>query len=440
MPTIPTNILQNVQTYQKAELARLLNSFCAISLTNKKFKDFNNKVANLGDTVTFDMPPRYLTMGGLVINNQPSVQRVMSLSCVQAANVSGSYTDQQFIFNVRDYMKEFGDSAMAELGSKIEKDILTCINGTQRVIDPGNANYGQLVNTTSGGYRFYGNGTTAINSFNQLADALAKFRTFGAAPHNTRAIIPMSVVPSIVGSGLNQFAIQRNNEMAESWELGPFSSCDWYESNMLPMQIAGDIGNAGAPNNVMTVVSTNDPTGQNVTQITFTEPTGGTDANAINAGDMAQFNDGVPGFQNIRFLTFTGHFLTNLPVQFRMTNDAASLAGTVTVNVYPPLVWATNQNQNVSQPIVAGMQVTVQPSGQLGVIYSGDQFYLAMPELPNEEPYSTVKMIDPESGASIRHYWGSLFGQNVRSYVRDAIWGSVMVPDNAMILWFPLNQ
>jgi len=52
MASLPVNTLQNVQTYQKAELAWLLNSFCGISLSNKKFKNFNDFTANLGDTVT----------------------------------------------------------------------------------------------------------------------------------------------------------------------------------------------------------------------------------------------------------------------------------------------------------------------------------------------------------------------------------------------------
>ena len=42
MATLPVNTLQNVQTYQKAELAWLLNSFCGISLANKKFKNFKS--------------------------------------------------------------------------------------------------------------------------------------------------------------------------------------------------------------------------------------------------------------------------------------------------------------------------------------------------------------------------------------------------------------
>jgi hypothetical protein len=108
----PSNILQQVQTYQKAELAFLLNSFCMINLANKKFRNFNDLTANLGDTVTFDVAPRYITYNGLVITQQPSVQRLQSLTCSQAFNTSTGYTDQQFIFNVREYMDRFGEAAM----------------------------------------------------------------------------------------------------------------------------------------------------------------------------------------------------------------------------------------------------------------------------------------------------------------------------------------
>jgi hypothetical protein len=432
---VPNNILQTVQTYQKAELAWLLNSFCAISLANKKFKDFNDKTANLGDTVTFDLPPRYIGFNGLVITTQPSTQRVQSLSATQATNISAAYTDQQFIFNVRDYMDRFGKSAMDELGSIVEGDLLKNAVSGVRISDPNNADYNSL-QTNSGPYRFYGDGVTQITSYTQLAQALANFRSFGAAP-DVKGILPDLNVPAIVGTGLNQFAMSRNNEIANSWELGNFSRCEWYQSNLLPLHTAGSIGNTAAPNNVMTVVSTNDPTGVNVTQITFTEPTSGTDADAIKSGDLFQFNDGVSGRTNVRFRTFEGHFVTSLPFQFRATADAATTAGSVTVSVFPAIVWATTANQNVNTPIVAGMQVTPLPTHRAGLVYSGNQFYLAMPKLPDQEPYPTVNMMDPESGASIRHYWGTQFGQNNKAYVRDCLWGSTLVPDNCMRLIFP---
>ena len=441
MPSLPVNVLQTVQTYQKAELAWLLNSFCGIGMANKKFKSFNDLVANLGDTVTFDTTPRYISYAGLVITEQPSVQRVQSLVCSQAANVAAAYTDQQFIFNVRDYMDRFGMSAMKELGSLIESDILRNFVSGVVVNDPQNANFGSG-QVNSGPFRFYGDGVTPINSYTQLAQAVANFEDFGAATHKMEAILPVANIPAIVGTGLNQFAMDRNNDIAFDWELGRFANTDWYESNLLPTHVSGTIGNTAAPNNIMTVVSTNDPTGVNVTQITFTEPTSGTDANAIKAGDLFEFNDGVSGQPNMRFLTFIGHRVTQQPVQFRATADAATSAGSVTVSVQTingvGLVWAQNQNQNLNNAIAAGMTVTPLPSHRAGILMSGDQFYLAMPRLPDESPFTTVNMTDADSGASIRHYFGSQFGLNNRAYVRDAIWGSTLVAENSMRLIFPL--
>ncbi len=192
----------------------------------------------------------------------------------------------------------------------------------------------------------------------------------------------------------------------------------------------------------MTVVSTNDPTGVNVTSITFTEPTSGTDANAIKAGDLFQFNDGVSGKPNMRFLTFIGHRVSQQPVQFRAIADAATVSGSVTVQIQTingvGLVWAQNQNQNLNNTIQAGMTVTPVPSHRAGCLMSGDQFYLAMPRLPDESPFTTVNMTDSDSGASIRHYFGSQFGMNNRAYVRDVIWGSSLVAENSMRYIFPL--
>lgn len=440
--TTPVNILQTVQTYQKAELAWLLNSFVGISTANKKFQNFNDLVANLGDTVTFDTTPRYISYSGLVITEQPSVQRLQSLICSQAANVAAAYTDQQFIFNVRDYMDRFGMAAVKELGSLIESDILRNFISGVRVNDPQNANYGTL-QTQSGPFRFYGDGVTPINSFTQLAQSVANFEDFGAATHKMMAILPVPNIPAIVGTGLNQFAMDRNNDIAYDWMLGKFANTEWYESNLLPIHVSGTIGNSTGAANLLTLVSTNDPTGQNVTQITFsTDASVGNDANAIKAGDLLQFVDGVSGQPNLRFLTFIGHQVSSQPVQFRATADAVSSGNSVTVSLQTinnvGLVSAQNQNQNLNAALAAGMKVSVVPSHRAGILMSGDQFYLAMPRLPDESPFTTVNTTDPDSGASIRHYFGSQFGMNNRAYVRDCIWGSTLVAENSLRYCFPL--
>jgi hypothetical protein len=442
--TTPVNILQNVELYIKAELAWLQNSFWGIANANKSLAEFNDRPGNLGDVITFDNTPRYISFDGLVITQQPSVQRLQSLICSQAVNVAAGYTDEQFIFNVRDYMERFGMAAAQEVGTAIESDILLNIVSGVVGSNPNSPQYGQL-QYQSGPFRFYGNGTTPINSYTQLAQAWANFTAFGASDYKKRGVIPVDLVPAIIGTGLNQFAQDRNNDIATSWELGRYAGMDvdWSSSNLLPIHIAGTVGNAAAPNNVLTVVSTNDPTGQNVTSITFTATSGASDVNAIKAGDLLEFNDGVSGLPNMRFLTFIGHKPTRQPVQFRAIANAATDGGqSITIQIQTingvGLVWAQNQNQNLNNTIQAGMKVTVLPSHQAGWMDAGDAFYLAMPKLPNQSPFETVYFKDKESGASLRHYWGVQFGQDNRAYVRDSTWGSTLVPEDSMRLIFPM--
>lgn len=415
--TVPTNILQTVQTYQLSGLAYLQNLSCFVHTANTKFKDFEKLTANLGDTVTFDLPPRFTTTNSLVATFQPADQRVHALTVNKQISTSYAFTAQQFIFNVEDYMKRFGMSAAEELSAKVEANVAT--------------------NCVTAPYRFYGDGVTPINSYSQLASALALFRNYGSAKGMAKGYIQDTAVPSIVNSGLNQFVVKRNDETAMSWELGEFSRCDWYMSNFLPVHTAGTAGQEGL---TLTVVSTVQDANGAVTAITFSvSGAPGADANMIKENDKLQFNDGVSGHPNMRYLTFVGHQPSASPVQIRATADAASTGGSqVTVAIYPPLQVIATNDQNISYPIVSGMQCSVLPSHRAGMITAGDPLFLAMPRLPEEVPFPTANAVDPDTGVSFRQYYGSIFGQNTRGMIHDAIWGSTLIPEYSMSLIFPL--
>jgi hypothetical protein len=414
---MPTNILQQVVTYNESGLALLLNSFAFISTSNKKFKKFNDEIPmNLGDTVSFDLPPRFTTTNSLVVTFQAAEQRVQNLTVNKEASTAYEFTAQQFIFNVRDYMDKFGKSAIAEIGSKVEADVAS------------------LAETNT--FRFYGDGVTPINTYLQLANALAFFRNFGAAKTNTKGYLSDLTFPPIVNSGLNQFTTEKNNKEMNSWEIGKFSNSEWYQSNLLKTHTAGTEGNAGT---TLTVVSTVSNAAGGVIQITFSGTTAASDADSIKAYDKFQFNDGVGAFTNMRFRTFIGHEVSQCPVQFRATANAASTGGSqVTVDIYPPLQAAAGNTQNINTAIVAGMQVSVLPDHRCGLIIAGDPLFLAMPTLPEEVPYPTSVQMDPDSGASIRQYYGSLFGQNQRGMVHDTIWGKTLVDEYSMLVALPV--
>ena len=410
---VPNNILQQVQTYQLSNLAYLQNLNCFVATANTKFKNFEKLTANLGDTVTFDLPPRFTTAASLVATFQSADQRVENLTVDKAINVSYAFTAQQFLFNVESYMEQFGKAAVMEMSAEIEADIATvCVEAP---------------------YRFYGDGVTPINSYGQLAAALAMYRNYGAAKDNTKFYLSDIAQSAIVNTGLNQFATDRNNKSANSWDVGDFDRAAFYVSNLLPVHTAGTIGEDGT---VLTVVSVVKDANDAVIQIVFSGA--GTDADAVKEFDKFQFSDGVSGQPNLRYLTFIGHKVSSNPVQFRATANAASSAGNVTVDVYPPLKASQGNTRNLNFEIAAGMQVTALPSHRAGMITAGNPLFLGMPMLPEEVPFPTGNEVDPDTGVSLRMYYGSLFGQNQRGMIHDAIWGKKAVPEYVMSVVFPL--
>jgi len=405
-----SNSLIDVATYQMSGLALLQNMYCYINKANTKFRNFDRIVNNRGATVSFDLPPRFTTNTDLVATFQDSTQRVANLTVSSAANVAYEFTSQEEIFNVHDYMTRFGRSAVAELGAKVEADVARA----------------NLRN-----YRFYGDGTTAIDSYTQLSRALAFYRNYGSPSTDTRCVLSDIDVPAIIGSGLSQFALNRNNDIAQKWMVGEYDNCEFYRSNLLPVHTSGNVGENGT---TLTVVSIN-AAGDELVVNTG----GGADANAIKFNDLLQFSDGVSGHPDLRYLTFIGHQVSANPVQVRATQTApADASGDITLKISPALVDTAGPDQNINHPIAAGMELKALPSHRCGVIYGGDALFLAMPRLPEQEPFPTANAVDPDSGVSMRMYYGTKFGENQKGFVNDVIWGYRMVEEYAMRLIFPL--
>jgi hypothetical protein len=446
MPLYADNILQQVQTYQRSSLGLLQNLCCFVSTANTKFKDFEKIQANLGSSVTFDTPPRATTSAGLVAAWQPAVQLVETLTCDQAFNSSFTVTAQQRIFNLEkgedEYIEVFGKSFLTELANEVEGNLaLNCISAVpvMTVNAEGQSVPTGAYHTESGPFRYYGDGSTQLTSYNQLAQMIMLFKNFGSVSHGIKVYLPDTVYPAIVGTGLNQFAPERNNEIAMSWEVGEFGTprVKYYQSNLLPIHYAGNVGELGQ---VLTLISTNDPTGQNVTQLTFSGASV-SDVNAIKMGDMFQFNDGVSGFRSMRYLTYIGHKVSANKVQNRAIADAASDSnGHVTITLAWPLNWAGGQSLNLNQALQPGMQVSVLPSHKAGLVVGGDAFYIAMPQLPDQRPFDTANEYDPETAVSLRMTYGSIFGANQKGIIYDETHGSLVVKQYSMRVIVPLTQ
>jgi len=444
MPTVPTNLMQNVATFNRSELGALQNSYAMLHLGNKKFDNFQSKiVSNLGTTVSMRLPYRFTTTSGLAPNLQSIQQRLQNLTVDQAFSLDFAVDDQERLFNLKDesYMKEVGDGAVAELGARVER--LLSLNADSSVPVNGGTFATPVptgaLHTESGPFRFYGDGVTPINSFEQLAAMHAMFRNYGFVG-GMKVVLPDIQIPAIIGTGLTKFTIDRGNRTANSWEVGSFDTptVDYYRSNLLPIHYAGTIGNTATTGNQVTITSlVTDANGSITSLVCSTAVT--TDTNAIASGDLLQFMDGVAGHANVRYLTFTGHTTSANPVQVRATAKCASSGGSVTIPIYPALVTAQGQNQNVNNPIEVGMKLVVMPSHQCGLVISGDAFFLAMPRLPGTDPYVSSVETDPETGASMRMYRGYIIEQSTYGLFRNIILGSTLVPEYSMRILFPIS-
>lgn len=404
--SVPANTLQSVARYLDAGLGYLENQNCFMDprVANFKFKNFQNEVGQLGSTVNYEKPYRFRAYDTLTITNQATEMRVGTLTVNQAKNVAVAFTAEQFVFTVEEYMDKIGMGAIQELGAVIEADLASII--------PANT------------YRFYGDGSTAINSFGQLASALAYFRDYGAANNNFVGIIDPITQASIVNSGLSQFALARNNELANSWDIGRFSNCDWFISNHLPIHTAGY---AGQNSTTLTFSSINAAGNQ----ITFTGA--GTQTDFFLENDLLYFET------DVRYLSFVGHSTTQNQVQVRITASANSSGGTVVANIEPALVFSsTDPEANLSRALAVTDTAKVIDSHRCGLLMSGKPFFVAMPTLPSTTPFPSAQKMDPDTGVSLRMYYGEQYGMNNRGLAHDVIWGRALESEYCMRICFPL--
>lgn len=439
------NVLQNVATYTKADLGYLIFASVVLNpesrILTTALKNFNRTVPNnLGDTITFRRPYQYRTQNSLVANNQAIEQLVQTLSVTNVSLTDTSFSDQNYIFNLEDYMEEIGRSRMIEMGISIERDLFTQFAAEFRVNNDQSPVNGQVVDVGSGPFRFYSNGwaigDTVIPPYNdvtQLASSRVLFRNFGASPTNCISIIPDTVEPGIVGNALNQFVVDRNEDYGMTWKIGSQGGCRYFSTSLLPTHEAGVVGNNGE---ILTLTGTNENNGI-ITELTFSGATPN-QAGAVLYADRLRF-DPSTAF-NFRYLAWNGKQLTVVPVDVRATADVDSDgAGNVTIPIFPALnLNATQPGQNIPFSPPVGITAGILPTHRVGCMMSGNPFYFACPQLPSQEPFPTVVVNDETYGhLSLRHYYGTVFKQNLKSDVIDTIYGSTLVPENCMAMIFP---
>lgn len=412
------NVFVNVQTYQPYACAYLRHSSPLIYDANRKFDQFQDFTGNLGNTVLFQKQLLLKPTKSLVYNWEQTVQRTISLTVDKPLSVPLQYSAEQLVFNDAEaFMKDYGGKAA-----------MNCMSGEIETT------LAELAETET--FLHFGNGRTEINSYVQLSSALRKMRNYGNTLGDAKAYIPDFAVDKIINAGQNQFTLDRNNITANSWDLGSFAKCDWRISSFLKKHIAGSEGQA---NSTLTVVGVDtdpeDPT--KVVAITFSGASAASDPDSVKKGDKFTFNLSADTYMTI--LGSGGKASASL-VQFSAAANAASNGSSeVTVTLNNPLIASGNQ-QNITKQIAAGMTVSVADSHYVGLITQGDPLFLAMPRLPNTDPYKMKQDYDMDSGISVRFSYGTIYGQNIYGYAFDAIYGGQLNGENAMAVLFPLSS
>lgn len=428
----PVNYLPDTITKQQGCMALLENygPFCSPEIMNMRFREFNKTaINNYGNAVSISVPPRYISQGSLVVNNwQSSATEFETLICgvedtenpddSTVAAIPLAFDAQEITFQVENWMDDFGRSAVAEIATRVQAQVAS-----------------NILNS----YRYFGDvsGSMLINSYGQLDKARRKLNNYGSALGRRIMIIPDTAASDILNNGLDQFAIDRGNEDANSWKIAAQADTTYYTSNLLPQQIAGVAGQ----DQISLTLTAISPDG---TQLTLTGA--GTTANAALKNDILKID--YLNQTNLVYLTYIGHRPSQQRPSVRITADADSVGDVMTVFVDPPLIVAGTPNLNPAanlnvNPATAlggsGVACQIINSHTAGILWGGDPFYLAMPPLPDQSPYTTANQYDERSGVSIRLTRGAKLGGNTYGYVLDGQWGALLVARYTERLIFPLD-
>lgn len=415
-----SNIYQNVALYQESMLPLLENLDPFYMLSNKKFAHFNENTYSYGSTVTFDLPSRVRVTDGLVAAFDAVEQRQFALTVDKQKNGSYVVDDANHVlFHQQEWAQKFGRSFVSEMGTTVGSDIATVAEK----------------NT----YRTYGDGVTAINSIQQIAQMLADLRNYGSGDTRAKVILPDVKMPAIVNNGLEQFVTKRNDTFANSWELGSWNNADFYTSNLLPTHLSGTAGNNQDP----LVIDSINVAGDQLTISGITVDAGAFKENDIITLDPNQLYAGTTsGGLGAKFLTFIGHIPSSQKVQVRVTADADAAAGVATVNIFPALNSTVgNRDENVNfdiTAVAADMQAVALDSHVCGLVFTSNPLFCATPRLPEKTPFPSASAMS-DNGLSMRLSYGSIFDQGQMGWITDMIYGYKMVDEYAMRIAFPVN-
>lgn len=417
------NQLFDVQAYVTDETLPRIEAYSTLtSLANKKFNGWDKTFGVRGAKLNFRKPSQYLAVDTLTPDLTTDwTEEFGTLNVTQEKSVTVNFTDQQRTLYPLDQIgEEIGEGASIEIISAVDEKV---------------ANISAL-----SPFRFHGQqdpeADTRIITMAGLRHAMADFRNFGGTVH-AHCIIPDFINAEITSDSLQEFTVNRNNEVSKSWELGGvkgIANATFYSSSFLPTHTAGT---ASAETGI-TLTSISDST--------YVEPnTGETlDCSEIvvgNAatgtfviGDVGQFTSST-----VKFLRPQGHATTNIQPQFKVVSATTAVAGVATVKIFPKMnATATDPQKNISRALVATDPLQIMGSHVIGLVFLDGYLNMAMPKLNSKTPYDSFSQTS-DNGVSMRCYYGSTLDSVATVMVHDILFGVTMVPEGAMRILYPLD-
>jgi hypothetical protein len=413
------NVLQAVQTFSESGVGMLLNTNCFLKFATKKYENFQNQPGQLGTTILLQKPYFVAVADGAAPVFQSAQQRFQPLVCDQIKNVAHVMSQSELVFNFNNnpgQIESLTRASAAGLGAIIERYM---------------ADLGK-----NAGYRFFGSTSSYVNTYQQLNLAYANFAQYGMSPDMGCVIMDNSTIANIKNTQNAAFTLNFNNQLqdsANSWEIGKISgrNLDTYASNMLPIHHGGYAANNST---TLTVVSVSSD-GLN---ITFSVPSAQT--KMLAKGDMIQFSTGADG--DLFFVTRYGRANTGLNVQARITADADSTGSgpyTVVATVSEPMIGDANSiNQLITRPLAAGDTATAVGPHRVGLMLSMDAVSLAMPKLPDTQPYTSSSIMDETTGASMLSWHGWIPEKGNTGLVQQVQYGGVYFDDYVQRIILPI--
>jgi len=414
MSSVPQNQFKEYTALAKMSVTAIRSLTPVLFHANTAYEEFIPGPNNRSASANYFKQGRSSWVASLSSSFEEIIDRTGTITIDQPGSASIAVSDQQVIFDVKKGWDKYLKPKVAELGTGIHNNVIDVFRTKVE--------------------RWYGGANQPINSYFGLQSAVTRMQLYGTTGGQAKGFIPASIVPTMVQSGLSDFAIDRGNRDAMKWELSNQADCDWFKCTTLPTQIAGTVGNSGL---TLTVVSTVLDSNGAVVEIVFSgAPT--SDSNAVHKYDKFQFVDNVSGQPNMRLLSFVGHLPIAHPVQFvAQANCASDGGGLVSVPLNPPLQAAAGQLQNINNPIVAGMKVTVLGDHTTGLLMQGDPLMLAFAPLPEKDPFKSVTVTDPNTKVSLRLTYATKPFEPEEGWSYNALWGSDLDADNAIGLIFP---